>query len=325
MDKDLEYILKNYKPVFFQSDEKNRSELSHKNYQTKYNSNDFELKTIIVFDEYPAKRNKFYFDITKEKTMSILNSKIETEIYNDHNRLCMEWDKNVKIKHNKVRGDKDFFKFLDIEIDLTREQLKTQLYESTLNEAVYDFLEDKNPMFHCLSEKKQSLEMKKIINDQKLKEKFHKKITKTRIQKKYYRNYKNQIGENLGNLLENYLPWRQLFLIIDHKNKYFSFFTGSSTGSGARQYHGFGCHLFASLSNHKKITTNIIAFNSEGNVFSWHYDYFLFMDKDTIGNYQIDEKESKQILIKAKKIKDIKDIEFDCFIQTKEPLKWKGN
>lgn len=324
MDKDLEYILNNYKPFFFQSDEKNRTDLSHNNYQTKYTSNDFELKTLIVFDEYPEKRNKFYFNITAEKIMSILDSKVETEIYNHHNRLCMEWENNVKSKYNKERDDKDFFKLLDIEIDMTRNQLRSQLYDLTLEEAIYDFLEEKNPMFGYLSEKNQDLEIKKILNNAQSKEKFHKKITRRRTQKKYDRNYKHQVGESLGNLLIGYLPWRQLFFIIDHKNKCYSFFTGSSTGSGSRQYHGFGCHLFASLNSHKRITTSILGFSSDGSVFSWNYDYFVFMDKDTIGNYQIDEKDSQIILTKAKRIKSIKDIEFDCFIQTKKPLKWNG-
>lgn len=297
--------------------------MSHKDYE--YLASDrYELRTLLVFQEgLPDFKLKHLYDIKKEKIVSILDEKVNGMFYEQNNALNHEWE-TILAKKKIFHKDKNYFKYLDEEIAKTRIKFTKQLYNKTLNEEVYYFLSDKDPKFQDLSDSAQTKVVKNFLSDPKNKEKFHKKITKTRINTRYNRVFSHQVPKEINQILDQgYSQWKQIYLIIDKQEKSIEYFTGTSRGSGSRQLHGFGAHLMASLNPIKTIKTDCIFFHTNGEVKSFTEPYLVLYGKDTKGNYAIDEEQSEKILKNAKRVSRAMDLDFDYFMATGDKLLWE--
>lgn len=320
---ELVELLKKYKLGYFSFPKGIRYDVSHKDYEY-LSSERYDLRTILVFQEnLPDFKLKHLYEIKREKIVSILDEKVNTQFYNQNNSLNTYWD-NILAKRKIFPKDEDYFKHLDAEVEKTRIKFSKQLYKKTLEEEVYYYLSDKNRNFEDLSNTAQNKAVKNFLAIPKNREKFHKKITKSRVNTRYNRVFTNQVPGEINAILDQgYSQWKQIYLIIDNQEKTIEYFTGSSRGSGSRQLHGFGAHLMASLNHIKTIKTDCLFFQTNGEVKSFTEPYLVLLGKDTKGNYAIEETESEKILKNTKRVSRAMDLDFDYFMATGDKLIWE--
>ena len=124
---------------------------------------------------------------------------------------------------------------------------------------------------------------------------------KERVEYRYHRRYDMPPPFNHW---DNRNPWQQYYFAKDH-DKSFYYTQGGSGSSDQRYNHGFYGHMFALLSNEKKVPTYFFTYNSRNRFIfirkekSLHLHFF-----DLIGNFQIDRQESERILKDVVKIRD---------------------
>lgn len=311
-------LLKTYEIDHFSFAGHARHEISHKGYDYLKEPN-YELRSILKFEAgLPSFKLKHLFEVERQKIVSILDERINKEFFDRNNYYIDYWEKKLaKRKIIKEDDHKKYYNEIDKEVEKTRNELKAKFFTEVLEEEVYWILSDKYPNFENLEEEEMQSAIEDYLANPKKKEVLVKKITKSRIQTKYNRVFYNQVEKPLADLFgKSYNPWLQVYLVIDHNKKRIEHFTGGSYGSGSRQLHGFGVHLFAHMQPHKEIATECFFFKEDGSFNNYTEDSFIYLNQNTTGNYSLKQEESDLVLKNAKGITKATDLEFDLFIAT---------
>lgn len=102
-------------------------------------------------------------------------------------------------------------------------------------------------------------------------------------------------------------PWQQYYFGRDQDSRFF-YEQGGSGSSGQRYNHGFYGHLFALLNNENPVSTYFLTYDSHNRfVFSREEKSLCLKSAYLTGNFQIDWKESEQILKDVKMIKGLRN------------------
>jgi hypothetical protein len=262
-----------------------------------------------------AFENPDVFQKKEEIVIPILDQEVVRDSWNNshtrenNKRLEKEVWIRFKIKpSSKVYGDK-----LDIINEEEFEKKKKLKYPEVLEEYTsyyisetkkfkslkkkLEFLSDESP------EKESELIRYFLTKNPNIKEMIHKKITEDQVEYRYFRDYSKQLPKNLYDHLPTERLTTQQVYVCKSGNS-LKIATGSSSGSGTRESHGYFGHLFAEAQNRgKKIETFIVHFDQNVKMkMTLVPELVLSSPHDLIGNYGIDRKLSSKILKNIKKI-----------------------
>lgn len=322
MNSDLEKLLKKYQlePLSIQLSS------SHEGEVNQYRNPNWELQSLIVFQEIPevkrsVKHNFFHF--TTEKYCSILNEKVNRELMERNNALCQQWDSQLA-QRGITSDQKKYGRALDRLVAQTRREIKQKLLPEVMQEQVYDYLLSQDPNLENkadeIIEKKINLFLKNTNNYNK----FYRKINRPRQQTKPERIFDHQVSPEFLPLINHgFNSWLQVYLLIDHQAEVVYYALGRSRGSYGRQVHGFFGHLFAELKPDKSISTLIWLFNHRGIFTSLKLDHLVLVDRDLTGNYAYEQADSQKLLASVHLVKNVMDLDFDMYINTGTKIDWR--
>ena len=283
----------------------------------------YDLRSVLVLQNgYPNYKKRELFRIKRHKIVSILDEKVNRELFERNNQLNKFWDEKVLAK-GIVYGHKDYYKYIDQEVEKTRASIRKKLYQPTLNEFVYDILLGKDSSLEQKTERYILKQVKAYLSIESNLQKTIKSITKSRMQTQYERIFTNQVSPELNSLIgEGFFSWSQIFLIIDHQEKIIKYFTGSAKGTAARQAFSVGAYLFSTYKEQKTIKTDCLFFYPEGQVEYFTEELFVLYSgiiSDVPG--LVNSEKIKQVTGSVRKVKG-QDLDFDYFIATGKRLSW---
>lgn len=274
-----------------------------------------ELCSVLIYSDYYFSSrlytNKKYFTSKKVRVLSPVEMNVYSALRIDNNAITEIIDKEVNARFKKTRKSKDFFKYFDL---ILEEKKKTEYYPAAVNhlltEEAFYYIENKrkNLFNQVNSGLVNENEAVKIIFKEKPELKIHflKKIKARTTETRYTRYYKHQLPINLSKVFSGF-GWTQFYIMRVGNIVHVA--SGSSSGSGTRESHGFLAHHFAlAQKKGKNISTYIVDFDSRFKRTILKSNELVIHGHDLTGNFNISSELSKAILSKTKLIFSINDL-----------------